>query len=321
MAGPRRSGLRRHADNLRLTLYSCFLAAGAVPQLSNPPSTGTDRISGVTLYTEGLERPPRAAERADSDAERSADGQPVVPDGHGGGRMPRSLARRCSCRCRCLEFVVAIPERRPWRRRSRGGCSFGWDAVQTLSPPLGRVPVGTLGVQLAHRISFQVDPVGAVHDAVADRADDGGLADYLMPRRRRQQRANLQGSPAMPAAPGLQQLPGKVVDDQQCLHADLLQFSQALMQLLQAGRGHGRNGYPVRPDVELADRRLRVPASPHRRLAARVAAQRAVARPVRGRPVRRRTGGAQRIRLYPVQRWLRRYQPQMEGLQAVAQLV
>ena len=57
---------------------------------------------------------------------------------------------------------------------------------QCLCAPLRNgVPVGTLGIQLAHRISLQVDAVGAVHDAVADRIGDGGLADYLMPGRHR----------------------------------------------------------------------------------------------------------------------------------------
>ena len=57
---------------------------------------------------------------------------------------------------------------------------------QCLCTPLRNgVPVGTLGIQLAHRISLQVDAVGAVHDAVADRIGDGGLADYLMPGRHR----------------------------------------------------------------------------------------------------------------------------------------
>ena len=58
---------------------------------------------------------------------------------------------------------------------------------QCLCTPLRNgVPVGTLGIQLAYRISLQVDAVGAVHDAVTDRIGDGGLADYLMPGRHRQ---------------------------------------------------------------------------------------------------------------------------------------
>ena len=57
---------------------------------------------------------------------------------------------------------------------------------QCLCAPLRNgVPVGTLGIQLAYRISLQVDAVGAVHDAVTDRIGDGGLADYLMPGRHR----------------------------------------------------------------------------------------------------------------------------------------
>ena len=48
--------------------------------------------------------------------------------------------------------------------------------------------MAALGIQLAHRVSFQVDTTGAVHDAVADRIGDGGLADHLMPGRHRQLR-------------------------------------------------------------------------------------------------------------------------------------
>ena len=67
--------------------------------------------------------------------------------------------------------------------------------------------------------------------------------------------------------------------------------------------------------VEIAVRWLRVPTSQHRRPAVRVAAQRAVARPVRVRPVCGRGGSAQRIRLHPFQRRPRKHhQGQVEEL-------
>ena len=91
----------------------------------------------------------RAAERPALTPEESADGQTAAPDGHGGGRMPRSPARRCACRRR--ELVVATPERRASQYRARHGQD-------------------------------------AVHDAITDRVGDGGLADDLMPGRHRQPR-------------------------------------------------------------------------------------------------------------------------------------
>ena len=45
-----------------------------------------------------------------------------------------------------------------------------------------RHAVGTLGMQLAHRVFSQVDATGAAHDAITDRMDDGGFADHLIPR-------------------------------------------------------------------------------------------------------------------------------------------
>ena len=75
---------------------------------------------------------------------------------------------------------------------------------------------------------------------------------------------------------------------------------ESLMQLLEAGRGRGRNDYPVRP---MWNSLIAGFVFQHPSIAAlrrELLAQRAVARPVRVRPVRRRTGGAQRIRLYPL---------------------
>ena len=96
--------------------------------------------------------------------------------------MPRSPARRCHAAANSW-----------WQPRSAARGSNAPAAVVApggalVAPPLGRVPVGTLGIQLAHRISFQVDAVGGVHAAVTYRAADGGLADDLMPGRYRQLR-------------------------------------------------------------------------------------------------------------------------------------
>ena len=63
----------------------------------------------------------------------------------------------------------------------------------------------TLGIQFAHRISFHVDAVGAVHDAVADRVGDGGLADYRMPGRHRQLRHHQRRGASVPTFEHLQQ--------------------------------------------------------------------------------------------------------------------
>ena len=61
-------------------------------------------------------------------------------------------------------------------RQQRSIPPRSWRRAGTLAQPLGWVPVGTLGIQLAYRISLQVDAVGAVHDAVTDRIGDGGSA-------------------------------------------------------------------------------------------------------------------------------------------------
>ena len=47
-----------------------------------------------------------------------------------------------------------------------------------------------LGVQLSHGLPFELDAVGAVHDAVADGVGDGRIADRLVPAGHRKLRDN-----------------------------------------------------------------------------------------------------------------------------------
>ena len=94
-----------------------------------------------------------------------------------GGRLQGGMHPICS-------VVEVGGQRRPGNAPTAAGARDRNAPAAVVAPAggalchlLGWLPVGALGIQLAHRVSFQVDTTAAAHDAITARVGNGGLAD------------------------------------------------------------------------------------------------------------------------------------------------